>query len=58
MPTPTVEWTCTGSEPLITCQYAASSSPPTYHDWMLVNTTEIFLLSFIAVGILFTFFRK
>jgi len=40
------------------CAYTASSSPPTYHDWILVNELQIFFLCFIMIGILFNFFRK
>jgi len=42
----------TSSDPI------ATSSPPTYYDWLMVNMFELFLVAFIAFGFWFANFRE
>jgi len=68
MPSP-LTWDCHGIEwrpsssslatySTTTCAYSATTTPPTYHDWLIMEQMQLFFLAFIGIGILFTYFRR
>jgi len=61
----TTFYTCDGLFSLTECgggssgtTTIASSSPMTYGDWLFTESVQIFLLSFIALGFVFSLFKR
>lgn len=53
------QWTCeTASSTICTVTATSTGNNITYHDWLFVSGIQIFLFSFIAIGLIFSLLKQ